>query len=281
MLDARKPAHPCRRSSALRPSGRDAAETLDLFKRFRSGLIGLVSVAEHVDFATPHGDAMAQVGAVFAELERALIAVRTAEALAELRRQGRVWNDVPFGWQAVDGQLVPDAAEQETLARARDLRVAGMGYASIAKTLTEEGRPTKRGRCLGRDECSFRASHLGKLARRGRLNRSAERVLVRRHLRPRETPSYETRPAPSIMVASLALCGCGKSGPKPFPGTAVDKANELVREANALGLSTRTRTRSRACTGRRGTGTAPVKSCGRRCSRGRRSSRRRSRSRLA
>jgi site-specific DNA recombinase len=88
---------------------------------------------------------MAQVGAVFAEFERALIAARTAEALGELRRQGRAWNHAPFGWHVVDGNLVADAVEQETLARARDLRSAGMGYASIAKVLVDEGRQTKRG----------------------------------------------------------------------------------------------------------------------------------------
>lgn len=40
---------------------------------------------------------------------------------------------------------MPDATEQETLARARALRGSRMGYAAIAKALTEEGRPTKRG----------------------------------------------------------------------------------------------------------------------------------------
>ncbi len=49
---------------------------------------------------------MAGVSAVFAELERELIAQRTAEALAELRYQGRVYGPIPFGYDGVDGQLV-------------------------------------------------------------------------------------------------------------------------------------------------------------------------------
>jgi hypothetical protein len=44
----------------------------------------------------PHGRAMAQIGAVFNELERALIAERTTEALSELRAPGRVWNHCPL-----------------------------------------------------------------------------------------------------------------------------------------------------------------------------------------
>lgn len=125
--------------------GRDAAEQIALLKRFRLGKVGLVAIAQQIDLATPHGRAMAQIGAVFNELERALIAERTTEALGELKRQGRAWNHAPFGWRAVEGCLEADEAEQETLKRALALRLEGRGYATIARMLTEEGRPTKRG----------------------------------------------------------------------------------------------------------------------------------------
>lgn len=125
--------------------GRDAAEQIALLKRFRAGKVGLVAIAQHIDLATPHGRAMAQIGAVFNELERALIAERTMEALAELRRQGRPWNHAPFGWRIHQGQLVRDAAEQRTLRRAMDLRAEGIGYLKVAQTLNSESRPTKRG----------------------------------------------------------------------------------------------------------------------------------------
>lgn len=125
--------------------GRDAAEQIALLKRFRAGRVGLVAIAQQIDLATPHGRAMAQIGAVFNELERALIAERTAEALGELRRQGKAWNHAPFGWSVSDGELVADEIEQETLSRARTLRDEGHGYATVARILNEEGRATKRG----------------------------------------------------------------------------------------------------------------------------------------
>ncbi len=125
--------------------GRDAAEQIALLKRFRSGKVGLVAIAQQIDLATPHGRAMAQIGAVFNELERALIAERTKEALSELRSQGRAWNHAPFGWNAANGMLELDPAEQETLTRARMLRADGLGYLKIAGQLNEEGHPTKRG----------------------------------------------------------------------------------------------------------------------------------------
>lgn len=125
--------------------GRDAAEQIALLKRFRTGRVGLVAIAEQIDLATPHGRAMAQIGAVFNELERALIAERTTEALAELRLQGRAWNHAPFGWDVVDGRLVSNPIEQETLLRAGEMRSEGLGYLKIAESLNGERRPTKRG----------------------------------------------------------------------------------------------------------------------------------------
>ena len=104
-----------------------------------------MAIAQQIDLATPHGRAMAQIGAVFNELERALIAERTTEALSELRAQGRVWNHAPFGWDATDGRLVANPAEQETLTRAEELRTDGFGYLKIAEKLNGEARPTKRG----------------------------------------------------------------------------------------------------------------------------------------
>ena len=129
--------------------GRDAAEQVALLKKFRVGKVGLVAIAQQIDLATPHGRAMAQIGAVFNELERALIAERTRDALTEKRRTGRAWNHPPFGWNVVDGFLVADLDEQETLRRIRQLRCPKggqkeMSYAGIADILNEEGRRPKQ-----------------------------------------------------------------------------------------------------------------------------------------
>jgi DNA invertase Pin-like site-specific DNA recombinase len=145
LLDARRPTADAVVVLRMDRLGRDAAEQLALLKRFRAGKVGLVAIAQQIDLATPHGRAMAQIGAVFAELERALIATRTAEALTELRQQGRAWNHAPFGWDAVDGRLVAHLTEQDTLARIRDLRAAAVSYHKVAAILDGEGRPTKRG----------------------------------------------------------------------------------------------------------------------------------------
>ena len=145
LLDSRRPTVDAVVVVRMDRLGRDAAEQIALLKRFRAGKVGLVAIAQQIDLATPHGRAMAQIGAVFNELERALIAERTSEALSELRRQGKAWNHPPFGWANRGGHLVQVPEEQETLAYIRQLRAIGISYDRIAKTLTAEGYETKRG----------------------------------------------------------------------------------------------------------------------------------------
>jgi DNA invertase Pin-like site-specific DNA recombinase len=125
--------------------GRDAAETLQLLKRFASGSVGLVSITDRLDLSTPQGRAMAGVSAVFAELERALIGQRTAEALDRLRSQGRAYGPVPYGFDRHDDLLVRNEAEQATLVLMRDMRDAGHSFAVIASRLNEQSTPSKRG----------------------------------------------------------------------------------------------------------------------------------------
>jgi len=75
--------------------GRDAAEQLALLKAFRAGKVGWWH-RQQIDLATPTGGAMAQIGAVFAELERCS-SPNEAEALTELRQQGRACHAPSLG----------------------------------------------------------------------------------------------------------------------------------------------------------------------------------------
>ena len=40
----------------------------------------------------------------------------------------------------------------------------------------------------------------------------------------------------ALIVAAFGLCACGSSGPRPFRGSAVDKANEVIRRATLFGM---------------------------------------------
>jgi DNA invertase Pin-like site-specific DNA recombinase len=88
---------------------------------------------------------MAQVTFVFAELERALIAQRTSDALSELRSRGQVYGPLPYGLRRQGDRLIVHDAEQAVLARMRRLRAKGKSYNAIAQSLNRAGTPAKKG----------------------------------------------------------------------------------------------------------------------------------------
>lgn len=93
---------------------------------------GLVALDVAVDTTTPQGAAMAQVLAVFAELERRLIGERTKAALAVKRAQG-----VRLGREP----RLPDEVRGLIWSRHRE----GAGWSQIARELNAAGVPTAQG----------------------------------------------------------------------------------------------------------------------------------------
>jgi len=83
--------------------------------------------------------------AAIAEMERGLIAERTAAALASKKANGETYARTPLGFDAKDGQLVQNRAELRTVARIRKLRDKGKTLAAIADELNSRGVATKRG----------------------------------------------------------------------------------------------------------------------------------------
>ncbi len=84
-----------------------------------------------------------------AEHERALIALRTREALRALRARGHRAGAVPWGFSAdPSGALLPNAAERATAERARALRGEGKSLRAIVAALDAEGHRNRSGRPL-------------------------------------------------------------------------------------------------------------------------------------
>jgi hypothetical protein len=92
----------------------------------------LVACDLGVDTSTPAGEAMANVMATFAQLERRLIGQRTKDALAVKRAEG-----VRLGRPATLDRSVVD--------RILDDRIAGLGWSAIARALDAEEVPTAQG----------------------------------------------------------------------------------------------------------------------------------------
>jgi DNA invertase Pin-like site-specific DNA recombinase len=107
----------------------DFAALMDRATRERWALVAL---GLGVDTTTPSGEAMANVTATFAQLERRLIAQRTRDALAQKRLAG-----VRLGR--------PRVLPTEVLRRIVTERSAGRTLAAIADGLTTDGTPTAQG----------------------------------------------------------------------------------------------------------------------------------------
>jgi hypothetical protein len=56
-----------------------------------------------------------------------------------------VYNHVPFGYMAEDGNLIADATEQAVIARMQALRAEGISYNEVANTLNGDSVATKQG----------------------------------------------------------------------------------------------------------------------------------------
>jgi DNA invertase Pin-like site-specific DNA recombinase len=112
----------------LSRSTRDLAILLERAKRHGWAVVALDTP---VDTSTPMGEAMVGVVAVFAQLERRLIAERTRVALAEKKRGG-----------ARLGR--PRALDSAVEALIVELRHRGAGLTAIAEQLNEQGVATAR-----------------------------------------------------------------------------------------------------------------------------------------
>jgi DNA invertase Pin-like site-specific DNA recombinase len=111
---------------------RSVHDATGLMAKFETCEWGLVALDAPVDTTTPQGAAMAQVMAVFAELERRLIGERTKAALAIRRAQG-----VTLGRPTVVSTGIVEGILSS--------RKSGETWLSIASRLNAAGTPTAQG----------------------------------------------------------------------------------------------------------------------------------------
>lgn len=111
---------------------RSAVDFLGILNRARTNAWNVVLLDLGLDLSSVHGKAMAGVIAVFAELERELIAERTREGMAQRMAEGVVMGR-------------PQEMCPELRARITAATSAGTSYAELARQLNAEGIPTPRG----------------------------------------------------------------------------------------------------------------------------------------
>ncbi|MGY1857531.1 recombinase family protein [Modestobacter sp. SYSU DS0290] len=113
--------------------GRSVIQASDVLETARRQKWDLIVLDLGMDLTTPHGKAMAQMLAVFAELEREMISARTKAALSAAKARGTRLGR-------------PRQIDPALLARIVAMHAAGSSYRRIAAALTDEGVSTPTGR---------------------------------------------------------------------------------------------------------------------------------------
>jgi len=117
----------------------------------------LVSCKESFDTTTAAGRFVLNIFMDLAELERDQISERTTEGMASLKGRGMQCGSIPYGYQRGEGRdkllsdgkkktvypLVENAAEQEVISIARNLRESGISIRGIAQELNQRGIATR------------------------------------------------------------------------------------------------------------------------------------------
>lgn len=198
--------------------------------------VALVSATEPLDLSSPMGRAMAQVVAIFAELEARTIGARMESTIDHLKRTGRApGGRLPYGFQRVanpDGPgfvVALDPAEAPVVREAAERVASGEPMLAVARDLTARRVPTATGgdrwnpatlKTLLRNPALIgRTVHRGEvlraddglpLAHRPPILTMAEWGALQATLDARAQPQNR-RVTGGTMLRGLAVCGlCGR-----------------------------------------------------------------------
>lgn len=127
---------------------RDAADCLNQTRAWDAAGISLHLIdmgGTAINTGTAMGRFFITMAAGFAELERNMIAERTAAALAHKKAHGEAYSPTPLGFNRDGKRLVANGQEQETIKRIKSWHTEGVSMQEIARRLNDAGTPTKKG----------------------------------------------------------------------------------------------------------------------------------------
>jgi site-specific DNA recombinase len=114
---------------------RSVGDLGDLLTLFAKRKVTLVSVTESLDTSTATGELIVNILGSVAQWERKAIAERTVIALAHLRKNGKVYGRIPYGFFRLDDVLARDGRQQRVIRTMRGMRATGYTFQAIADKL--------------------------------------------------------------------------------------------------------------------------------------------------
>ncbi|MFC2061027.1 recombinase family protein [Elusimicrobiota bacterium] len=109
---------------------RSPKDFYNLVETFEQYGVDFISVTERFDTSTPSGRLLRNIMLTFAQFERELTSERTKDKLLQRAQKG-LWNggNLPFGYKAVDKQLVPDKEQSKII---KDIFITYLETGSIS-----------------------------------------------------------------------------------------------------------------------------------------------------
>ncbi len=125
---------------------RSVEDTLAISRQLDKAGADMVSLSEKIDTTGAAGRMIFNMLAVLAQFERDQIAERTQSALRHKKATGKVYSPTPYGFEAINGELIKVAAEADVVAEIVEARKSGQTLQQIADGLNAQGIPTKMGK---------------------------------------------------------------------------------------------------------------------------------------
>ena len=124
---------------------RSSLETLKSIDLMKEHNTEFVSLKENVDSSTPMGKCILGIFGSLYQMELENLRIRTKDTLRFKKESGKVYGNVPYGFDRVGDDLVENPKEKRLINKMRKLKVEGLSYNQISEYLKRNRHKTKKG----------------------------------------------------------------------------------------------------------------------------------------
>jgi len=125
---------------------RSTLDALQTTKDWKNKEVRFVSINESIDTQSPFGEFFFTLMSAIAQLESRITGERIRESLTHLKKNGRVYGPLCYGWKRKGKKLVKDEKEQKVIDLVVKMDGGGETKRDIAVLLNELKYRTKKGR---------------------------------------------------------------------------------------------------------------------------------------